>query len=172
MSDKQCTGAAESDCVHNCESGVIDVSQCVEPQTTDPSTDPSTVTTTTQSTTMSTTVTTTTTPTTTQPTTMTTTISTAPSTTTPATTVAATTTTVLTTAGPCNMFYEAACDITEDNTVSVKHDLTVGGCQVTLGTHSHTLTVSSMFRTRVRARLTAQCSPGTPASASSESASC
>jgi len=27
------------------------------------------------------------------------------------------------------MFYEAACDITEDNTVSVKHDLKVGACQ-------------------------------------------
>ena len=32
------------------------------------------------------------------------------------------------------MFYEAACDITEDNTVSVKHDLKVGACQVTTET--------------------------------------
>ena len=40
-----------------------------------------------------------------------------------------TTTTQLTTAGPCDMFSEAACDITEENTVAVKHDLTVGGCQ-------------------------------------------
>ena len=49
----------------------------------------------------------------------------APSTSAAATTTAAPTTTVV----DCGVFHEAACDITEQNTVDVKHDLTVGGCQ-------------------------------------------
>ena len=55
------------------------------------------------------------------------------------TTKPTTTTEIMTTTGVCGVFSEAACDIDDMNTLDVRHDLTVGTCQVATNIAEHLL---------------------------------